>query len=389
MESFVPRNLIDSAAAPTLAEPLAARRLLTDTLEGRRSKLEGKTAVLPEEGRMLLAGAVLGSAAIFIASKGRARGLLVNAPESSGLAAGVGRLFAQGGRQEGKGILLNMQEFAGDLQNAGRQAAAEIKTAMPEPSALPPLTFTRSAEEEAKHAAADLARQKANALQELDQAVRDEARSVERQLRDSGKLLKHPVTGAELNGNEHLYNTYVDALPRKTALQFGENGDLLPGIYRLNFADFKAQFAYNARRQELLNNFEPVLQTLSQSGVKEVHVGGSFVTAKSRPGDIDFLWNKHEGFYDRAFLANNDHGLLLEHNSPWLRQKGLQMMTDPPPGGTYKGMQYFFAHGRAEWEGKIRGAWRKTGTDIPKGLVELDLTSMPRQWLKEVAKQAA
>ncbi len=356
------------------------------------SRLKDKTSYdgMSAQEELLLAGAVIGSAAIFLSSRGRARGLSAEIIQDSRLSPQIGRFFAQAEKQEMKGLFASMKEEAAvSGQGMSPEAAGGAVKFPLNNSSFAPGSFARSPEDEAKYLAADAAKKVAQAAQDLDVAVRDKALMVMRELKDSATVLKNPVTGAELNGNEHLYATYMDALPRKTMPEFAEYGNLAPGVYRLSFADFKRQFGYNTRRQELLSKFEPVLQNLSQAGVKEVHVGGSFVTKKSMPKDIDFLWNKHESVFDRQFLQSVDRGILLQHDSAWLKQEGLQMMVDPPPGGTYKGMQYFFAHGRAEWEGRIRGAWRLTGATIPKGLVELDLTTLPKQWLKEAAKLAA
>ncbi|MBS1998993.1 MAG: hypothetical protein JSS86_21855, partial [Cyanobacteria bacterium SZAS LIN-2] len=66
------------------------------------------------------------------------------------------------------------------------------------------------------------------------------------------------------------------------------------------------------------------------------------------------------------------------------KNKGLQMMITPPENGTYKGMQNFFAHERMSWPMRRRGVWSTGGMNIPKGLVELDLKTLPK-WLPEGA----
>src|SRR5208283_3994407 len=98
-----------------------------------------------------------------------------------------------------------------------------------------------------------------------DEAITEQARATRKALEANGEVLKHPVTGAPLTGNEQMYATYEEAL-----------------------------------------------QCLNKAGVKEVHVGGSFVTKKPAPHDIDFMWNAYEKPYDRLALQNHDFGALLQ-----------------------------------------------------------------------------
>lgn len=184
-------------------------------------------------------------------------------------------------------------------------------------------------------------------------------------------MLTHPVTGQPLDSKHTMMSLYIDSLPRKSTLEFAANGHLVPGIYHMSWDEFKGQFGSNAKRTELLGEFERALKALQDAGVKEVHVGGSFVTKRDLPSDIDFAWNKHEQPFNAAVLQQFEQGALLQHNSGVLRSRGLQMLNTPPEGGTYKGLQYFLAHGHAEWEARLRGPWGFSGTTIPKGFVSI------------------
>jgi len=75
------------------------------------------------------------------------------------------------------------------------------------------------------------------------------------------------------------------------ALEHDEDGDLPEGAHELSFEEFRARFAYNARRRALLAGFEWALGVLKRAGVRRVTVGGSFVTNREVPGDIDACWD--------------------------------------------------------------------------------------------------
>jgi hypothetical protein len=71
---------------------------------------------------------------------------------------------------------------------------------------------------------------------------------------------------------------------------FKEHGDLPPGVHACTWAEFEARFSFSARRRELLRSLTRALGTLRRAGVLHVWVGGSFVTTKEAPGDVDLCW---------------------------------------------------------------------------------------------------
>ena len=332
----------------------------------------------------LLAVAAIGSAALLLATKGRSGAGMVHAMEESGVLPRLSAKFIATVEKQGATVMHSESHLA-SVANSAQSGASDISPALS--SSLKP--FTRSAEQEARSAESARLREAAYNAASRDSEVVSQVRATAEVIKASGEVIPHPVTGLPLSEVEVRNALYMKALPRRSALEFAEDGNLMPGLYRLSFADFKAQFGMGARRERLLGNFEEVLQGLRAGGVQEVHVGGSFVTKKAQPHDIDFIWNKHESVYDRTAVANFDHGILLSHDNGYLKSKGLQMMVNPPTDGTYSGMQHFFAHKRTEWPAYIRGGWRTTGTNIPTGLVELDLTSLPRKWVVEATKLAA
>ena len=74
---------------------------------------------------------------------------------------------------------------------------------------------------------------------------------------------------------------------------FDEHGELPPGTHECTLAEFQERFAFSARRRELLHSLRGVLRALERAGVLRVWIGGSFVTTKQEPGDVDLCWEQH------------------------------------------------------------------------------------------------
>ncbi|NJM75750.1 MAG: hypothetical protein HC852_08190 [Acaryochloridaceae cyanobacterium RU_4_10] len=68
---------------------------------------------------------------------------------------------------------------------------------------------------------------------------------------------------------------------------FDGRGYLPPGIYESNEAEFNRRFGFTPHRQRLLSGLQFALAELKQSGCDRVYIGGSFVTNKECPNDID------------------------------------------------------------------------------------------------------
>jgi predicted nucleotidyltransferase len=67
-------------------------------------------------------------------------------------------------------------------------------------------------------------------------------------------------------------------------------GYLPPGDYKATLAEVRARFASNNRRRELCAQLEYVVGELRLRGVKTIWIGGSFVTTKERPSDVDLIY---------------------------------------------------------------------------------------------------
>ena len=68
---------------------------------------------------------------------------------------------------------------------------------------------------------------------------------------------------------------------------FTEGGDLPPGIWSMSWTDFWERYGYNSRRVNLLSGLMFALKLLLPSGCQTIYIGGSFITSKERPNDID------------------------------------------------------------------------------------------------------
>jgi hypothetical protein len=69
------------------------------------------------------------------------------------------------------------------------------------------------------------------------------------------------------------------------------DGTLPAGIHDATWAEFVNRFGVNPRRMVLLTTLRVVLDHIAAAGCAEVLIGGSFVTTKAQPGDVDLLWD--------------------------------------------------------------------------------------------------
>jgi hypothetical protein len=75
---------------------------------------------------------------------------------------------------------------------------------------------------------------------------------------------------------------------------FDERGYLPSGVYETDEVEFSRRFGFNSYRQQLLVGLNAALISLKQAGCERVYIGGSFITDKAEPGDIDGCF---EGLY--------------------------------------------------------------------------------------------
>ncbi len=75
-------------------------------------------------------------------------------------------------------------------------------------------------------------------------------------------------------------------LPRHDA-----NGFLPEGMHTTTWAEFVERFGNTPRRAAILSRLRVALLHLAQAGCRAVLIGGSFVTTKTRPMDVDVVWS--------------------------------------------------------------------------------------------------
>ena len=72
---------------------------------------------------------------------------------------------------------------------------------------------------------------------------------------------------------------------------FEPTGRLPAGVHPATWPAFVERFGTSAQRLEQLIKLEAALRLLRKAGCLRVFLGGSFVTAKSEPGDVDVAWD--------------------------------------------------------------------------------------------------
>lgn len=83
-------------------------------------------------------------------------------------------------------------------------------------------------------------------------------------------------------------NTYMNTARSLTLPGFTSNGALPSGEHTTDWQNFSKRFGFNAYRRRYLRCFESFVFDFRARGGEEVFIGGSFVTCKAMPSDIDF-----------------------------------------------------------------------------------------------------
>lgn len=142
---------------------------------------------------------------------------------------------------------------------------------------------------------------------------------------------------------------------------FDERGNLSPGIHKADWSELEAAFGRSPRRAALLTGLQRALDSLRGAGCRTVYVDGSFVTATAMPGDFDACWD--------AVGVDPDalDPVLLDFTYGRRAQKkrfgGELFPVDAAaePSGT-RFVDYF---------------QRDRGTGEPKGIIQIDLETLP------------
>jgi hypothetical protein len=143
-------------------------------------------------------------------------------------------------------------------------------------------------------------------------------------------------------------------LPGHTA-----EGFLPAGIHTATWDEFVERFDTNDRRARLLDGLLGALAHLAEAGCAAVLVGGSFVTTKAHPKDVDVIWH----------AAGVDPDRLDEM---FLGPDGLTAMK-----ATF-GVECF-PHFLTEGASGLAFAefFQQSRSGVAIGIVEIDLTTLP------------
>jgi hypothetical protein len=130
---------------------------------------------------------------------------------------------------------------------------------------------------------------------------------------------------------------------------FTEQGYLPPGIWPMSWQEFCNQYGYNARRINLLSGLMSALKLLIPLGCHTVHIGGSFITNKDKPNDID-------GCFDGTLLDINLLDPIFEEPDEQKARFGCEL--------------------RVDFMSLFQGFLQKNSDGQPIGIIALDLNTL-------------
>ncbi len=102
------------------------------------------------------------------------------------------------------------------------------------------------------------------------------------------------------------------------ALNYQENGTLVPGVHAVSWDEFVSEFGFNSHRLSLIEGLKKAIDDLKSAGCKRIYVDGSFVSKKVTPNDYDACW-EHAGM-DMEKLYN-DYPIFFDVRPPRANQK--------------------------------------------------------------------
>jgi hypothetical protein len=130
---------------------------------------------------------------------------------------------------------------------------------------------------------------------------------------------------------------------------FTEQGYLPPGIWPMTWQEFCDRYGYNTRRINLLSGLLSALRLLIPLGCHTVYIGGSFVTSKEKPNDVD-------GCFDAMNINNSLIDPIFKDLDAQKARFGCELRMD-----FMSGFQGYLQSGRGSQ---------------PLGIIEIDLNSL-------------
>jgi hypothetical protein len=87
---------------------------------------------------------------------------------------------------------------------------------------------------------------------------------------------------------------------KRELLPFNSKGILKRGIHSITWEEFTRQFGYNEQRQKLLRGLLRGIRILQRVGCHAIYIGGSFITRKHNPSDVDVIWESSDMSFERV-----------------------------------------------------------------------------------------
>ena len=151
---------------------------------------------------------------------------------------------------------------------------------------------------------------------------------------------------------------------KRELLPFDSKGILKRGIHTLTWEEFSKQFAYNPERQKLLRGLLRGIRLLQALGCRAVYIGGSFVTKKQIPSDVDVVWESTGMSFER-----------VKRNSPIF----FEMTPGSPDQKARFSSEFYPSEGKEGISGLtflefFQRDWREGRR---RGIVRIDITYIP------------
>jgi hypothetical protein len=147
----------------------------------------------------------------------------------------------------------------------------------------------------------------------------------------------------------------------------GVGGYLPPGIHEASWTEFENRYDVTPRRHTLLRGLQAALVEFHMAGCPLVYVGGSFLTSKPDPNDVDCC-------FDYA------------HELDWPRLAAAELLStanDCAAQRTRYGCEFHFANMAITKFGPIQATitflefYQRNADGEPVGVLALDLGSLP------------
>ena len=112
--------------------------------------------------------------------------------------------------------------------------------------------------------------------------------------------------------------------------ELDQHGVLPPGIHGCSMVELLERFGTTKHRQNLIASLKKVLVIVRKDLAQPIYIDGGFVTASTRPADIDVvidMLNAPEADRTKAFR------LMLEHRGRWYTRWKVDFMPELPANG--------------------------------------------------------